>query len=415
MISIKAVFSVLMLFCFTMKKSKLKNLFLRKRRKNESFFKYSMGIIHLWLGLLSMLIVVNVCVTGCLYAFKNQFSEFVNREKIFVSENSKRKTVDEFQQMLSKNGSDLKSIMIPADGNRSFVISYTKNDVDFTAFFNPYSGENLGAPNVGNTKFFETVLDLHRNLMMGNVGRQINGAGVLMFCILLFSGFILWIPKKWKQLNQSLTVKFNGKFQRINYDLHNTLGFYSFLVLFFIAVTGLYITYPWVKNALIVSMGGDSISQISTSSEEDNSAFDNLFNDMLNRQKEKAQNVEKPVSLQKILDETQKILPYNAVTTLELPNKDNPRFMVTKINTDNFLGAMLPDQISFDKKGNLKSQELFWDKPLNKQFTSLAKPLHTGEILGLKSIIFYFIISLIGFSLPITGFIFWFNKLRKAL
>lgn len=398
-----------------MKTSKLKNLFLRKRRKNESLFKYLMGIIHLWLGLLSMLVVINVCLTGCLYAFKNQFSEFANRKKIFVTEQGSGKSADEFQSILLKDRAELKSIVIPKSSNRSYVISYSKDNTDFTAFFNPYSGANLGTPDVVNTKFFEMVLDLHRNLMLGNVGRQINGAGVLVFCILLFSGFVLWIPKKRKQLKQSLTVKLKGKFQRINYDLHNTLGFYSFLILFFIAVTGLYITYPWVKNGVIVSLGGNSISKIATASQEDNNAFDNLLSDMLSRQKEKVQNVEKPVSLQKILDETEKILPYEDVTTLELPNKDNPRFTITKINTDNFLGAMLPDQITFDKSGVLKSQELFWEKPLNKQFTSLAKPLHTGEILGLKSIIFYFIISFIGFSLPITGFIFWFNKFRKAM
>jgi uncharacterized iron-regulated membrane protein len=237
-----------------------------------------------------------------------------------------------------------------------------------------------------------------------------------MFCVLLFSGFILWIPKKVKHLKQALTVKFSGKFQRINYDLHNTLGFYAALVLFFMAITGLYITYPWVKNAMIVSLGGESIGNIaSNNSKEGEDAFGDIFKDMLSRQKEKKNlKDEKEVSLVEILNSADKILPYEAVTTLELPTKDNPRFVVTKINTDNWLGAMLPDQITFDKTGNYKSKELFADKPLNKQFTSLAKPLHTGEILGLKSTIIYFIICFIGLSLPITGFIFWFNRFRKA-
>jgi len=192
------------------------------------------------------------------------------------------------------------------------------------------------------------------------------------------------------------------------------MGFYAFLMLFFMAVTGLYVTYPWVKNTLIVSLGGESISNVSAvNSKEEDNAFDLIFNDMLSRQKEKSAVQEKEVSLQKILISANKVLPYEAITTIELPNKENPRFSVTKVNTDNWLGAMLPDQITFNKKGEFKSKELFWEKPLNKQFTSLAKPLHTGEILGLKSIIFYFIICFIGFSLPVTGFIFWFNKVRK--
>lgn len=374
-----------------------------------------MGLLHLWLGLLSALVIIVVCLSGCLYAFKNQFSDLLNRDKVFVTEKSEpRKTPSEIQEILLRDKKELKSIMIPVDKDRSYVISYTRNNVDSAGYFNPYSGEDLGMADVSMNRFFEIILDIHRNLMMGNVGRQINGAAVIIFCLLLFSGFILWIPKKIRHLKQSLTVKLSGKFQRINYDLHNTMGFYAFLMLLFMAITGLYITYPWVKNALIVSLGGESISNISAvNTKEENNAFDNIFNDMLSRQKEKSAVQEKEVSLQEIMISANKILPYEAITTIELPNKENPRFTVTKLNTDNWLGAMLPDQITFDKKGESKSKELFWEKPLNKKFTSLAKPLHTGEILGLKSIIFYFIICLIGFSLPITGFIFWLNKVRK--
>jgi len=375
-----------------------------------------MGLLHLWLGLLSALVIIVVCLSGCVYAFKNQFSDALNRDKVFVTEKpAPRQTPSEIREILLKEKKELKSIMIPVDKDRSYVVSYTQNNADAAGYFNPYSGEDLGMADVSMNRFFEIVLDIHRNLMMGNVGRQINGAAVLMFCLLLFSGFILWIPKKIKYLKQSLTVKFSGKFQRVNYDLHNTMGFYAFLMLFFMAVTGLYVTYPWVKNALIVSLGGEPISNVSAvSSKEEDNAFDRIFNDMLSRQKEKSAVQEKEVFLQEILISADKILPYEAVTTIELPNKENPRFVVTKVNTDNWLGAMLPDQITFDKKGEFKSKELFWEKPLNKQFTSLARPLHTGEILGLKSIIFYFIICFIGFSLPVTGFIFWFNKFRKA-
>lgn len=375
-----------------------------------------MGFLHLWLGLISGIVIVVVCLSGCIYAFKNQFTDLLNKDKVFVKENDGvRKSAEQIQNILLQEGKILTSLVIPVNKDRSFVVSYTKDRSDYSVYFDPYRGTDLGTADVSMNHFFEVILDLHRNLMMGNIGRQINGAAVLMFCILLFSGFILWIPKKMKHLKQSLTIKFTGKFQRINYDLHNTMGFYACLVLFFIAVTGLYITYPWVKNTMIISLGGTSISDLSKESKDETGAFDSIFNDMLDRQKEKSTlKEEKTVSLQEILHLADKILPYKGVITIELPNKDNPRFTVTKINTDNWLGAMLPDEITFDKTGHFKSKELFADKPLNKQFTSLAKPLHTGEILGLKSIVFYFIVCFIGFSLPVTGFIFWFNKFRKV-
>lgn len=109
-----------------------------------------------------------------------------------------------------------------------------------------------------------------------------------MFCVLILSGLVLWIPKKVKDLKQALTVKLNGKFQRINYELHKTMGFYAALLLFFMAVTGLYITYPWVKNAMIVSLGGESIGNTASNNlKEGEDAFGNIFKDMLNRKKQK--------------------------------------------------------------------------------------------------------------------------------
>ncbi|MCW1963329.1 PepSY-associated TM helix domain-containing protein [Chryseobacterium viscerum] len=392
----------------------LKSLY-RKRRKNESVIKYLMWITHLWLGLLSSSVVFVMCLTGCLYAFKNQISDFSNRDKIYISPGSGiAMNPDLIQAELLKQNKELTSLMIPDDKGKSYVVGYRENNLDKSTYYNQYTGQLLGQPNTSSDQFFEIVLDLHRNLMMGNAGRQVVGASVLMFCVLLISGLILWLPKKLKFLKQGLTVMFKAKFQRVNYDLHNTLGFYTFLILFFIAITGLYVTYPWVKNALIISMGGSSIDNISKEKDSGDDAFGGLLEDMLQKQDEKKNLKDIPsASVDKILKLADYHLPYTAVTSIELPNKENPRYVVIKINRQNSLGIMFPDEVTFDKTGVFKTKELFSDKPLNKQFTALAKPLHTGEIMGLPSIILYFIVSLIGCSLPVTGFLIWWHRFRK--
>lgn len=397
-----------------MKKKLLKSIF-RKRRKNETFFKYLMWISHFWLGILSSIVVFLVCFTGCLYAFKNQITEIYNRDKVFVEKvsNAKRFSADDVQNQFLKNHKKITALTVSNDEGRSVAVSYEQNGVAQTTFFNQYTGEELGVVDTSLNVFFETVLDLHKNLLMGNVGRQILGAGVLMFVFLLFSGFVLWLPKRIRNLKQSLTVKWNARFQRLNYDLHNTLGFYTFLLLFFIAITGLYVTYPWVKNFLIVSLGGESISSINAENKESDDAFAGLLSDMIQKQNEKKEEQKVKISLDEILKKADDVLPYQAVTTIELPNKENPRFVVSKINTTHFLGMMLPDEVTFDKNGELKTKDLFLDKPLNEQFTALVKPLHTGEIMGLPSIILYFIVCLIGCSLPVTGIVIWWHRLQK--
>ena len=334
---------------------------------------------------------------------------------MYITSSSKQvKSTDQIQAELLNDGKELTSLLMPDDAGRSYVVGYREKQLDKATYYNQYTGEILGQADVGSSRFFEIVLDIHRNLMMGNVGRQILGAGILMFCVLLISGLILWLPKKLKFLKQGLTVMFKAKFQRLNYDLHNTLGFYTFMMLFFIAVTGLYVTYPWVKNGLIVSLGGSSIDNISKDKDSADNAFGGLLEDMLQKQDEKKnlKNSES-ASIDKILKLADQHLPYTATTSIELPNKENPRYVVIKTNRQNFLEMMLPDEVTFDKTGVFKTKELFSDKPLNKQFTALAKPLHTGEIMGLPSIILYFIVSLIGCSLPITGFLIWWHRFRK--
>lgn len=374
-----------------------------------------MWISHFWLGILSSIVVFVVCFTGCLYAFKNQITEIYNRDKVFVKKvsNAKKFSADNVQNQFLKNHKKITALTISNDEGRSVSVSYEENGVAQTTFFNQYTGEELGVVDTSLNVFFETVLDLHKNLLMRNVGRQILGAGVLMFVFLLFSGFVLWLPKRIRNLKQSLTVKWNARFQRLNYDLHNTLGFYTFLLLFFIAITGLYVTYPWVKNILIVSLGGESISSINAENKDSDDAFAGLLSDMIQKQNEKKEEQKVKISLDEILKKADDVLPYNAVTTIELPNKENPRFVVSKINTTHFLGMMLPDEVTFDKNGELKTKDLFLDKPLNEQFTALVKPLHTGEIMGLPSIILYFIVCLIGCSLPVTGIVIWWHRLQK--
>ena len=78
-------------------------------------------------------------------------------------------------------------------------------------------------------------------------------------------------------------------------------------------------------------------------------------------------------------------------------------------NHDNYHGK--PDVYRFSTNGQVQYVTPFRSLPLHKQFKAIAKPLHTGEIMGLPSILIYFTASLIGCSLPVTGFIIWWKKL----
>jgi uncharacterized iron-regulated membrane protein len=389
----------------------------RKRRKKESFFKYTFALLHLWLGLLASLVVLTVCLTGSIYVFKNQIIDVYNKDKVYVTVKGIPITLDQLEsQLLSKN-LQLNSLIIPKNKNKSYIVTYTdlSNQLSKTNYLNPYTGEILGASNHGLDDFFAIVLDIHRTLLVNNIGKQIVGVSTLIMIFMLVSGLVLWWPKKWKDIKTGLSIKWKAKFYRVNYDIHNTLGFYAMLFLMFIAITGVYITYPWMKSTVIVSLGGNPV--LSANTTNDNTELSDAFSDLINQMVEKEAEKETmkevtSISLDSLATLAYHYLPYQATTIIKLPDDKDPRYQVRKINTKNWLGAQFPDEVSFDKLGVLKSIDKFMDKPLHKQFIEISKPLHTGEILGLPSIILYFILSLIGCSLPITGFIIWWKKAK---
>ncbi|WP_208890512.1 PepSY-associated TM helix domain-containing protein [Polaribacter sejongensis] len=375
-----------------------------------------MSVLHLWLGLLSSIIIFIVCLSGCIYAFKTQIENLIDRDVVYVKSdnNSSKIAIDTILNNFENQFGGATNITVFKENNKSVLVSsFSKDNTGVSAYYNPISGELLGVKNTTSIAFFDFILEVHRFLLAGDVGKFINGVAVLMFIFLLFSGFIIWLPKKINQLKKSLKIKLDAKFHRVNYDLHRVLGFYSILLLFFISVTGLYVSFHWVKNAVIIGLGGDSIVISDTNialKESLSSSFDVLFDDLSAKENTV---LKKESSLQSILLKTDSILKNEGTKVILLAKENTKSINITKMNTDNLLHFYVPDKIEFSIDGSVRKQELFKKLALHEQFKLIAKPLHTGEIMGLPTIIIYFLISLVGCSLPITGFIIWFKKIRK--
>ncbi len=394
----------------------MKKQLLRKRRKKESLFKYIMSVLHLLLGLLSSIIIFIVCLSGSIYAFKTQIENLIDRDVVYVKldNNSSKIAIDTILNNFENQFGGATNITVFKENNKSVLVSsFSKDNTGVSAYYNPISGELLGVKNTTSIAFFDFILEVHRFLLAGDVGKFINGVAVLIFIFLLFSGFIIWLPKKINQLKKSLKIKLDAKFHRVNYDLHRVLGFYSILLLFFISVTGLYVSFHWVKNAVIIGLGGDSIVISDTNialKESLSSSFDVLFDDLSAKENTV---LKKESSLQSILLKTDSILKNEGTKVILLAKENTKSINITKMNTDNLLNFYVPDKIEFSIDGKVRKQELFKNLALHEQFKLIAKPLHTGEIMGLPTIIIYFLISLVGCSLPVTGFIIWFKKIRK--
>lgn len=400
----------------------LKSLF-RKKGRSESLFRYLISLSHLWLGLLSSVVLFIVCLAGSLYAFRTPYQQFQNRGLLNaeVPKGGRLLQAEEIEGLFHERGLVISSIVFPASAKKNLVISYheSENNLSSTGYFNPYTGEEVeGHYNRNSEPFFQMLLGLHKNLLLGTTGKQVVGISVIIFVILLFSGLILWWPKsrRWRTIKASLQVRWRANSFQLNYSLHRVLGIYTFPLLLFIALTGLYITYPWMKNRVIITLGGEPILQKEApAGEEVSDSFAALMEEMLQQEAEKKETLqEKQLSLPEVKAMADRYLDYPATTTIIMADAENPRYRVSKINTHNLLGAKVTDAVSFDQQGEMRNLERFSDLPLHRQFIEISLPLHTGEIIGLPGIFLYALTSLIGCSLPVTGFLIWWKKAVRS-
>ena len=216
----------------------------------------------------------------------------------------------------------------------------------------------------------------------------------------------MWWPKSKKLMKNGLKINFRIKGFKMIHQLHNVLGFYSLSALVFLSLTGLYFSFHWVRSGLIVALGGEPLEQRSHKKKEQNKPPTADFIAEQAKLKQSAPNIECHLAM------VNDVLPYVGKTSVYLPRDAGSGIRVRRYRTDNWLNARLPDAVTFSVSGEIVKVERFNDLPLHRQFRAISRPLHTGELFGTIGCIVYALIALIGASLPLTGFLLWWKKLK---
>lgn len=220
--------------------------------------KKVIGKIHLWLGLGSGLVVLILGLTGCLLAFEVEIRNLAESFRKVPVENKAYLAPTILKAFAEKRLVSKKALGVeyPGDG-KAAIASYYDDEHFEQVFLNPYTGAVLKHKNMAED-FFRVVLDGHYYLWLPhNIGQPIAASATLIFVILMTTGLVLWWPKNKAARKQRFRVKWNARWRRKNYDLHNVLGFYATWVAIFIAITGLVFGFQWVAASVyFISSGG---------------------------------------------------------------------------------------------------------------------------------------------------------------
>lgn len=384
----------------------------RKKAPKENALKYMLYLLHLWIGLLFGGIISFTCLTGAIYVFKSEVENLSNRSHYNRTEATS--STDNIEAKISNYELKYKlspsSILIPQNPLRNIKISGGgRGKPSVVAFADRQTDDIIGEQSSNVSTFFITIMKLHRwfNINNHNVGKQIVAGCTILFILLLISGIVLWFPKnksknKWQN---KFKIRFKQKFIIFNRDLHINLGTIVAIPLLLIAWTGVYFTYPAVRESTLALFMSQEERAIATKQKQ-----------APNEKPQKAdipQTEDTEINYTQIIEQTNKEYNYAGDISIHLPSRRNPHITARKLNKNNLLGAMIYDQITFKPQGEPIEIKPFSSLANSQKARMLMKSIHTGEIFGLKSKILYFILVLIAAYLPISGYIMWWKRLNR--
>ncbi len=364
--------------------------------------KYWIGQAHLWLGLTSGLIVFIVSVTGCIYAFQSEIQDLTQPYRYAARQDREVLPPSALKEVAEKllPGKHIHGIWYAGPGRAAQVIFFEFDPAYYyIAYLNPYTAEVLKVKDM-ERDFFHIVLDGHFYLWLPpEIGQTVSSSATLVFVVLLISGLILWWPRKRKERKQRFSIRWNARWRRTNYDLHNVLGFYVSSIALILALTGLVWGFQWFANGVYKAAGGerslvyvDPPSDTTMNYTGTRPAIDVIY-DRMRREYPDAHSIEVHV-------------PVNDTDAIAA-NANPDAGLYWRIDYRYF------DQNSLEELPVDHIYARYAESTAADKLIRLNYDVHTGAILGLPGKILAFFASLLCASLPVTGVYIWYGRRFK--
>lgn len=378
-----------------------------KKKNNRSLFYRISAWLHLWLGLASGIIIVIICLTGITWSFRDEIKDWLNPD-LKIDYVSGKKMINPADLYLKAKKlypkQEISFVWRPT--GKAAMVGFGKRNPGFVLYLHPYTGEIIRKPTFKKEfDFFEWTLKGHRFLWLpSEIGRPIINYSTFIFFITLISGLVLWWPKKWTKAmrKQSFSVKWDAKIKRLNYDLHNVFGFYSMIILLIISMTGIYYGLPWFNKFLYftTSLGKSLPTEREELKNINPYQPENLPQSLYIAWEDAIKSVDaKGYYLSVPEDSTGTIGVYLYPSHRQFYN-------LQSFNYDRNTGVRLANSSAYAAP--------FKDAEFATKVQKLNYDLHVGSALGgIWGRILYFFITIIGCSLPITGFLVWWFKKKK--
>ncbi|MDR0780759.1 MAG: PepSY domain-containing protein [Pseudomonadales bacterium] len=248
---------------------------------------------------------------------------------------------------------------------------------------NPYDGTPMTVGSPALSAFFSTMTGVHRWLNLEGehraLARQITGVSNVTFLFLVLSGLYLWLPKLWKWALLKVRLCLRGAYpssKARDFHWHHIAGIWMALPLLAVIASGAVISYPWAANLMYWVFGAEIPQQAiggsgSGTGEQRAAHFDGNGVAIAG------------MPLDTLL---QNALAHSGAgwnrVNLSLPQ---PGATVVRIEIDKGNGAQAQRRhtlVLARESGAVIQVNGYADTPKAQRLRSIARFLHTGEVLG---------------------------------
>ncbi|GAB2786422.1 putative iron-regulated membrane protein [Hymenobacter luteus] len=364
--------------------------------------KQLVGKLHLWLGLASGLVVFIVSITGAIFVFQDEIRDLTEPWRKVEARAMAPVLPSRLQAAALAAHPDVASqdtwVTYFGPARSATVFFTTKAGAPTQVYLNPYTAEVLHEHDL-RTHFFAVVQEIHMTLLLPEaIAKWVVGGAVLIFVVMLITGLVLWWPKRKQERKQRFTIKWGARWRRVNYDLHNVLGFYAASMGLLLALTGLFMIFPSVLTPIAyVANGGKTYPQ-----------------DLITAKVDTLQPVAAAaLPVRDVIYQAARRRSPQAEMILLGPTGTGkqPAYCWTYRQA---LHYYYRDDYAFHPVSGQELQASLHDtKSAGTRLTDMNYDIHTGQILGLGGKTVAFLASLVSASLPVTGTIIWWGRRNK--
>ncbi|MBI4887470.1 MAG: PepSY domain-containing protein [Acidobacteria bacterium] len=217
------------------------------RRPRTLFVRKASFQVHLWIGIAVGLYVVLLSVTGSALVFRRELDRAFRPQAPLVDAARPLLSKEQLTQaaLAAYPGATVERVGGTQRRMALVRVVLHRNGETLEREFNAYTGADLGEPFPWKAQALLTLADLHDDLLMleDRRGRFWNGVGSVLVTLLCLTGAVVWWPgiRGWRR---AISVKWDARWPRLNFDLHSAMGVWFFLIVAIWAISGIYLAFP---------------------------------------------------------------------------------------------------------------------------------------------------------------------------